>query len=88
MKTVAICAACGEKKELCGSIRSDGVQQPRLCGDCLLRGLSTGDYGVNLMYWIMQLAELNDKKSLRLLKDRATSEERRRAASAHKGGRE
>ena len=68
MQTIATCAACGEKKELCGSCRIDGIQQPRVCKDCLILSMSTGDYGVNDLYWLVQLGELNDTESIAGLK--------------------
>lgn len=69
IQTTATCAACGEKKELCGSARVDGVQQPRICKDCLLSGMSTGDYGINNLLWIKQLVELGDSKSIEAIKN-------------------
>ena len=72
MSTIATCAACGEKKELCGSGRIDGIQQPRLCKDCLIRGMKSGDYGVNDLLWLVQLAELNDTESSKALREQLT----------------
>ena len=74
MQTIATCAACGEKKELCGSCRIDGIQQPRVCKDCLMRSLRTGDYGVNDLYWLVQLGELNDTESIEALKANAENQ--------------
>lgn len=68
MQTTATCAACGEKKELCGSCRMDGIQQPRICKDCLIRGMNTGDYGINDLLWIKQMVDLNDTESIEALK--------------------
>ena len=68
MSTTATCASCGKMKELCGSVRMEGVQQPRVCKDCLIRSMDTGDYGVNDVYWLVQLHELNDKESIEALK--------------------
>ena len=68
MTTIATCAACGEKKELCGSCRCDGVQQPRVCKDCLVKSMTTGDYGINDLYWLAQLGELGDTESIGALK--------------------
>lgn len=68
MQTIATCAACGGKKELFDSCRIDGIQQPRVCKDCLIRSMRTGDYGVNDLYWLVQLGELNDTESIEALK--------------------
>ena len=65
--TTATCAACGEKRELCGSCRIDGIQQPRVCKDCLILGMNTGDYGVNDLYWLAQLHEMDDTESIKAL---------------------
>jgi hypothetical protein len=64
MTDIAICAACGEEKGLCGSARVDGIQQPRICKECLLKGMNTGDYGISDIYWMTQIAQLNDQESI------------------------
>ena len=64
MSDIAICAKCGRSKELCNSVRSGGIKQPRLCKDCLIQEMSTGDYSVNNEWWIMQMVELGDADSL------------------------
>ena len=63
------CAKCGEDKELCGSCRSDGVQQPRLCKDCVILAMSTGDHEINETLWIRQLFEAGDGESLKNLEE-------------------
>lgn len=63
------CAVCGEKKELCGSSRCNGVQQPRMCKDCLIRSAMTGDDAINDSYWLVQLGELGDTESIKALKN-------------------
>lgn len=67
MSDIAICAKCGENKELCGSVRIDGVQQPRLCRECMINYMTTGDESINDEYWILQMAQLNDVESLEKL---------------------
>lgn len=69
--TTATCAVCGQKKELCESCIIDGVKQPRRCKDCLLNSMMTGDYEINDTYWLTQLIELGDAKSIRALKKRS-----------------
>jgi len=73
VKTIATCAKCGDKKELCGSVKYNGIQQPRICKDCLLEQMQTGDETINDSFWITQLAELGDNKSLELLKAEANT---------------
>ena len=68
MECIATCAKCGEKKELCGSAKINGIQQPRICKDCLLKSMETGDETINNDYWMKQMEELGDNKSLVLLK--------------------
>jgi hypothetical protein len=58
------CAKCGEMKVLCHSAKIEGIQQPRVCKECLTEMLSTGDENINGGYWIKQLHELNDTESL------------------------
>ena len=67
MGDLATCASCGEQKELCNSVRSDGIQQPRVCKECLLNSMRTGNYDTNDKYWIRQMIQLGDKESLELL---------------------
>ncbi len=62
------CASCGEMKELCGSCRIDDIQQPRVCKDCLIRSMGAGDFSINDAFWIRQLVEAKDLKSLEALK--------------------
>jgi hypothetical protein len=73
METTATCSACGNKKDLCGSVRIDGIQQPRVCKDCLIRGMNTGDYGINDLYWLAQLVELGDTASLDALRNQSSN---------------
>jgi len=67
MADVAICAKCGQEKELCGSCRSEGIKQPRICKDCLIDRMSTGDETINDEYWILQMIQLKDTESLDIL---------------------
>ena len=62
------CAKCGEQKELCNSVKIDGIKQPRLCKECLILSLSNGDDSVNNVYWVIQLFELKDTESIENLK--------------------
>jgi len=71
MQTIATCAACGEKTELCESGRCDGVQQPRVCLECLTKAMTTGDYRTNTLYWLLQLRELGDTESIAALRANA-----------------
>ena len=63
----ATCAKCGEVKELCLSCRSKGIQQPRICKDCLVTATKTGSYELDNELWIKQLEELKDVESLEAL---------------------
>lgn len=65
---MAICASCGEDRELCGSLRENGVQQPRLCTACLIKSMRTNDDIVNPLYWMAQLYEAKDMKSIEAIK--------------------
>jgi hypothetical protein len=67
MSDIAICAICGKEKELCGSIRIDGIQQPRICKKCLLENMSLDEWPINNTYWILQMKELGDQESLKAL---------------------
>ena len=62
------CAKCGEQKELCNSVKIDGIKQPRLCKECLILSLNNGDDSVNNVYWVIQLFELKDTESIENLK--------------------
>jgi hypothetical protein len=75
-QTIATCAACGEKKEICGSVRIDGIQQPRICKECLILGMQIGDYGVTDTHWIRQMIELGDKESLDAIRKQIEKESR------------
>lgn len=68
MTDIATCAKCGKTKELCGSVRIDGIQQPRICKDCLLDFMDTGNEGTNDFFWLIQMKELGDTESLDALK--------------------
>lgn len=72
-KTKATCAACGVKKELCESCTLDGVKQPRICMECLAKGMNTGDYGVKELLWIKQLIELGERDSIEALRKKGNS---------------
>lgn len=61
---IAICAKCGKEKELCDSVRIDGIKQPRLCKDCVIAYLKTGDDTINETFWGRQIVQLNDTESI------------------------
>ena len=61
------CAKCGEVRVLCQSARADGIQQPRFCKPCVMRANQTGDWDADGTYWVRQLIELQDWRSLKLL---------------------
>ncbi len=61
------CARCGEEKELCQSVTSNGIKQPRICKDCLIISLRTGDESISEMFWIKQLSEQKEFSSLKKL---------------------
>ena len=60
------CAKCGERKKLCESVSINGVKQPRLCKDCLLKSMK-GDTEINDEFWVWQLVQAGEFKSLELL---------------------
>jgi len=62
----ATCAKCGDLKELCRSLRIDGLQQPRFCKDCLMEKKETP---VNDLYWIAQMGQLNDTESIAIVRE-------------------
>jgi len=66
--SVATCAKCGEQKELCESVRIDGLKQPRICKECLLDQMRTGDESCSDVYWIVQMAELEDEESMVIMR--------------------
>lgn len=63
MIEIATCAVCEEKKSLCNSVRSEGIKQPRVCKECLLKQMA-GEGEINCVYWINQMWELKDFESL------------------------
>ena len=63
----ATCAVCGRVKELCDSVRINGIKQPRYCFDCMLLDIHTPGVDVSDEYWIKQMAELHDTESLAAL---------------------
>lgn len=65
MSDIATCAVCGEKRELCRSVRVNGIQQPRMCKDCLIKW--GADAEINVLYWIMQISELDDTETIKAL---------------------
>ena len=67
MTDIAICAKCGKQRELCNSIRSEGIKQPRYCKDCLFKHLTAGDNSVDDRFWILQMIQLKDTESLEKL---------------------
>ena len=62
--TMATCAKCGQQKELCESARVDGIKQPRICKDCLIVSMKTGDYTINETFWTQQMLEFDDTESI------------------------
>lgn len=64
MADIAFCAICGEEKELCESVRINKIKQPRVCKECLLNEINTGEWDVKDTYWILQMQQLNDQESL------------------------
>ena len=68
MADIAVCAQCGEKKELCDSMRINGIKQPRLCVDCLKCNMHNGHKdNINDIYWLRQLIQLKDTETLKKL---------------------
>jgi hypothetical protein len=61
------CANCGQEKELCQSCKIDNIQQPRICKECLINRMKTGDETINDIFWLKQLAEMGDTESISLL---------------------
>jgi hypothetical protein len=64
---IATCAKCGHRKELCESVRIDDIKQPRICKDCLIDQMKNGYQPINTLYWVMQIGELDDKKTIAAL---------------------
>lgn len=62
------CASCGKREQLCNSVRIDEVQQPRFCTPCLITAMQTGEYKADSLFWIAQLIESNDERSLEILR--------------------
>lgn len=62
-----ICAVCGEEKELCRSVRENGIQQPRMCKECYIDYMRTNQDKVNDIYWIAQLKQAGDDESIKRL---------------------
>jgi hypothetical protein len=78
MDELLTCACCGQKKELCGSCRSNDIQQPRLCKDCLAGAMDDNfeSLKINDIAWLKQLAETDDRKSWDGLTENVSKEER------------
>ena len=72
---MATCAKCGKTRELCRSLRVDGLQQPRICKECLLKRMKTGDETVNDLYWALQMTQLNDVESYAIVAKQLDGEE-------------
>ena len=66
---IATCAKCGEEKGLCESGRMNGIKQPRICKDCLLLSMQSGDYETNDAYWIKQILQLGDMETIEKWRD-------------------
>ena len=67
MADIATCAKCGDVKELCGGCRDDGLMQPRICKDCLLTRMRTGDKTIIDMYWLAQMGQLDYTESIAIM---------------------
>lgn len=67
MEDHAMCAKCGEMKDLYNSVSISGIKQPRMCSDCVRTAMVTNDYEINDKFWLIQLGQLGDTKSLELL---------------------
>ena len=78
MSALLTCACCGEKKELCGSCRSNDIQQPRLCMECLSGAMHDNfeSLKINDIAYLKQIAETGDSKSWDGLTKDVTKEER------------
>jgi len=73
VENFATCAKCGQQKELCNSVRINKIKQPRICRDCLLEQMQTGDETTNDVWWAIQLHELKDQETIdALLTNRQT----------------
>ena len=68
MSDIATCAKCGDMRELCQSVRIDGMKQPRICKECLVGSMTTGDYSTNDLYWVAQMGQLDDHESIAILR--------------------
>lgn len=62
-----ICAVCGQEKELCQSVRLNGIKQPRLCIDCFKEYMLTGEDKIRDDLWIKQLAQSGELESIEKL---------------------
>ncbi|OGM09087.1 hypothetical protein A2Z67_03835 [Candidatus Woesebacteria bacterium RBG_13_36_22] len=67
MSEKVTCASCGDKKPLCQSVNIEGIQQPRICKECLLNNMQTGEENINDIFWLRQLLELKDTETLNKL---------------------
>jgi hypothetical protein len=61
MADIAICAVCGEERELCNACREEGIMQPRYCRECLIKSMNSGNYDYNDVYWLAQMKQLENK---------------------------
>lgn len=75
---ILTCAKCGEKKEVCDSAWMEGIKQPRICKKCLLCSMRTGNYDINDLYWLIQLKEQGEEKSIEALQRQVENEQGRR----------
>ena len=64
MEAKSTCAACGKVKQLCRSLRIDGVQQPHICKSCLIKSMRTRENIVDDLLWMQQLQDAGDVESL------------------------
>jgi hypothetical protein len=65
---LACCAKCGETKELCQSVRKNGIKQPRYCKECLIQIMQTGEETYNDEYWMHQIIQFDDMETLQILR--------------------
>lgn len=68
MEEYATCARCGEYSALCQSVRMDGIKQPRVCKDCLIKIMTSGDETTNDVFWFAQMHQLKDEESINRIK--------------------
>jgi len=68
----AICATCGEQKQLFNSPTIDGIKQPRRCKDCVLLDCQGAGLEVNDEWWVLQLWQTGETETIDALIKQAT----------------